>query len=218
MHHNLKPLSELDDWQLEHSRQDIRGRRLVGPSGEALGTVREMLVDRDHERVAAITLSDGRTVPVEQIEIRDDYVLLKGAAPVAGAAPARAAETDEVHIPIVEEQIKVGKRQVETGGVRVSTHVVEEPVREAVRLREEHVEIERRPVEGGRVDPSTADDLLRERSVEMVETVEEAVVAKEARVTDEVVIRKEREERVAQIEDTVRHTEVDVERLPDDRR
>lgn len=89
MHHNLKPLSELDDWQLEHSRQDIRGRPLVDPSGEALGTVREMLVDRDHERVAAITLSDGRTVPVEQIEIRDDYVTLKGkTAPTTTNTPS----------------------------------------------------------------------------------------------------------------------------------
>jgi hypothetical protein len=45
----------------------------------------------------------------------------------------------------------------------------------------------------------------------MTETAEEAVVAKEARVKEELVVRKTAEEHVENIDDTVRRTEVDVD-------
>ena len=45
----------------------------------------------------------------------------------------------------------------------------------------------------------------------MTETDEEAVVAKTARVTEEVVISKDVTERTERVSDTVRRTEVDVE-------
>ena len=53
---------------------------------------------------------------------------------------------DEV-IPLTEEQLKVGKRDVSHGRVRVRSYVVEEPVEEQVNLRQEHVHVERRPVD-----------------------------------------------------------------------
>lgn len=122
--------------------------------------------------------------------------------------------TGEQSIPIVEEQIRVGKREVSRGGMRVRSYVVETPVHEQVTLREEHVDIERRPVnqalKGG---IGASDDLLRERTVELTETAEEAVVAKDARIVEEVVLRKDVNERVETVEDTVRRTEVDVERI-----
>lgn len=119
----------------------------------------------------------------------------------------------EERIPIVEEELRVGKRVVERGGARVRTYVREVPVHEQVTLREEHVEIERRPVEQQRVDAAALNsgDLLRERTIEMRETAEEAVVQKVANVQEEIVVRKTAEERVEQIDDTVRRTEVDVE-------
>jgi uncharacterized protein (TIGR02271 family) len=121
----------------------------------------------------------------------------------------------EQTIPVIQEQLAVGKRQVERGGVRVRSYVVETPVREQVTLRQEHVEIERRPVDQPLTSANlNADDLLRERTVELTETSEEAVVAKNARVVEEVVVRKDVEQRTETIEDTVRHTEVDVDRTP----
>lgn len=121
----------------------------------------------------------------------------------------------EEHIPIVEEHLVVGKREVERGGVRVRSYVAEKPVHEQVRLRDEHVSVERRPVEGrGAVDA----DAFRERTIDMEERDEEAVVAKEARVVEELVVRKTAEENVEQIDDTVRRTEVDVEQLGDTNR
>lgn len=120
-------------------------------------------------------------------------------------------EPDETRIPIVEEHLRVGKREVARGGVRVRSYIVEEPVHESVRLREENVTIDRRPVSGDHV--ADAGDLLRERTIEVIETSEEAVIDKHAEVREEVVIGKTVGERVQQVDDTVRHTEVEVERL-----
>jgi stress response protein YsnF len=53
--------------------------------------------------------------------------------------------------------------------------------------------------------------MLQERTVEMTEMAEEAVVAKEAHVREELVIKKTAEQRTEDVEDTVRRTEVEVD-------
>lgn len=116
-------------------------------------------------------------------------------------------------IPVVEERLTVGKREVERGGVRVRSYLREVPVHEQVTLHQEHVEVERRPVnQPVSASGLTSGDLFQERTIEVSERSEEAVVAKEARVVEEVVVRKESEDRVETISDTVRRTEVDVDR------
>lgn len=64
-------LSELDDYQLENSEQDLRGRALRTYDGRRIGTIQRMLVDPERQHVAALVLDDGRGVPVSDIEIRD---------------------------------------------------------------------------------------------------------------------------------------------------
>ena len=112
-------------------------------------------------------------------------------------------------IPVVEETLRVGKREVSGGRVRVRSYVVETPVEEQVTLRQEHVDVQRRAVDRPVTD---ADRLFQDRTIEATETSEEAVIAKEARVTEEVVIRKDAEQRTETVRDTVRRTEVEVER------
>jgi uncharacterized protein (TIGR02271 family) len=114
-------------------------------------------------------------------------------------------------VPIVEEELKVGKREVETGGVRVQTHIEEKPVSEQVELREERVTVERRPVDR----PVGADtiDAFKEKTIEMTERSEEAVAEKTARVVEEVVIGKEVDTRTETVSDTLRRTDVDVEQI-----
>jgi uncharacterized protein (TIGR02271 family) len=112
--------------------------------------------------------------------------------------------------PVVKEELEVGKRQVDTGDVRVYTRATETPVSGSVNLREEHASIERRPVDR----PATAAD-LKEGFVEIRETAEQPVVAKPARVVEEVVVGKEGTNRTETVNDTVRGTEVKVERAPD---
>jgi uncharacterized protein (TIGR02271 family) len=112
-------------------------------------------------------------------------------------------------VPVVEEDLQVGKRAVQRGGVRVHSRVVEQPVEKAVELREEHVRVERRPTDR----PVDARDQLREQTIEVTETAEEPVVQKRARVREEVVVKKETTSRTEKVRDTVRRTEVDVEKL-----
>lgn len=117
---------------------------------------------------------------------------------------------DEV-IPVAEEELHVGKREVNRGRVRLHSRIVERPVQEQVNLREEHVQVERRPVSGTTQAGAIGNDPFQERTIEVEERAEEAVVSKEARVVEEVVVRKEADQRTETISDTVRKTEVDVE-------
>jgi len=120
-------------------------------------------------------------------------------------------DTSVQAIPVVQEELKVGKREVQRGGARIYSRVVETPVNESVGLREEHVEVQRRAVDQP-INPSDV-AAFKEQSIEMRETAEEAVVQKSARIVEEVTIGKQVSERQEQIHDTVRHTEVEVERL-----
>jgi uncharacterized protein (TIGR02271 family) len=131
--------------------------------------------------------------------------------PTAGGTATGNVVAEE-HIPIVEEQLIVGKREVSRGGARIRTYVREVPVHEQVSLREEHVSVERVPVNqqlrSGDLDGGNA---FQDRTIEMTETAEEAVVAKQAQVKEELVVRKTAEEHVETIDDTVRRTEVEVD-------
>lgn len=129
----------------------------------------------------------------------------------SGGMETTGRAVEEERIPIMEEQLLVGKRQVERGGARVRSYIRETPVHEQVNLREEHVSVERRPVNETLSRGDVDGDMLRERNIEMTETAEVPMVDKEARVTEEMVVRKTAEERTEDVEDTVRHTEVEVD-------
>lgn len=124
----------------------------------------------------------------------------------AGAAPT--AGQDET-IKVVEERLVVGKRAVEGGRVRVRSYVIETPVEANVTLHEERVMVERHPVDRA----ATTADLaaFQERTIKARATNEEAVVAKEARIVEEIGVRKEAADRVETVHDTVRKTQVEVE-------
>jgi stress response protein YsnF/uncharacterized membrane protein len=116
----------------------------------------------------------------------------------------------ETTIPVVEEELQVGKRQTERG-VRVHSVVTSTPVEEKVRLREEHVSVERRPVD--RPVSAVDADAFKEKSFEVTAKSEEAVVSKRARVVEEVVVHKDVQEHTETVRDTVRRTDVEVEQI-----
>lgn len=203
-------LDTLDHYELEHHSQDIRGRPLVSPNGEKYGVIKDLLVDRDHSRVAAVRLDNGKVCAVEPLEIHDNAVVY-GAAAETHAREGGSAVNEE-RVPIVEEKVVIGKR--DTGGktINVRTRVVSDTVGEDVRLRDETVSVDRHAV-NERVSGADAEALLREggRTVSMTERDEEVVVGKEAVVTEEVVVKKTGGDRVEHVEETVRKTEVDVD-------
>lgn len=93
------------------------------------------------------------------------------------------------------------------GRVRVRNYIVESPVTEEVILRDENVEVERRAVDR----PVDGEQVFLDRTIEVEERAEEAVVAKDARIKEELIISKEIGQRRETVSDTVRHTEVEIE-------
>lgn len=131
-----------------------------------------------------------------------------GAKNVAGVT--REAAENEISIPIIEEQLVVGKRTVEKGGARIRQTMTEKPVEETVSLREENVTIERHKVDRP-VDGTT--DAFQEGTFDVTTQAEVPVVSKQARVVEEVVIDKEMTERTETVRDTVKRTDVEIDEI-----
>jgi stress response protein YsnF len=123
-------------------------------------------------------------------------------------APVAAASEGEQVIPVVKEELEVGKRPVERR-LRIRTYVVTRPVEQDVTLRDERVVVEHRPVSGEQAGGAEG---LQEREFDVVERHEEPVVEKRARTAEEVVVHKEAAERKEKVRDTVRETKVDVDK------
>jgi uncharacterized protein (TIGR02271 family) len=122
-----------------------------------------------------------------------------------------AFRKDEEVVRLAEEQLNVGKRQVESGKTRLRRFIVERPVEATVTLHEQHAEVIRRAIS----DPNFARDIdWSEEIIEVTETIEEPVISKTARVTEEVVVRNQGSDHVETIHDTVRRQQLEVERVP----
>jgi uncharacterized protein (TIGR02271 family) len=159
------------------------------------------------ERYGAVDMDERETT--WRSEGWKGYTGASSATSTRGASTAaRSTSEGEEAIPIVEEQMRVGKRQVQGGRVKLRSYTVETPVNEQVSLRTETVHVERRPVD--RATPVGA-DAFKDRTIEATAKSEEAVVSKDARVTGEVVVKKDVKERTETVSDTVRRTEVEVE-------
>lgn len=221
---------------LDNNDFDLKSRKVLVPIGKA-----ELHEKDDDVILSGITTAQlealpeyhkGDIMPEHESGIRS--TLLDSSLGVAGASIAGAATTGDdfynhehfnennlynrrgtgettTAIPIIEEELKVGKQVVETGGARLHSTIVEKPVEETVNLREEHVTVERTAVDR----PATDADLaaLGNTEIELTERAEVPVVSKEARVVEEVTLGKEVQEREETIRDTVRKTEVDVENI-----
>lgn len=135
-----------------------------------------------------------------------------------GYQPQTAAySADEVNlerqrvIPVVQEELEVGKRDVDLGTVRVVSRVIERPVTEQVELTTQRATVDRRPVDRA----ASAADLSamgQGASIEVHETTEQAVVQKTARVVEEVHVGTQQTSKTEEIRDTVRSNVVEVDK------
>jgi stress response protein YsnF len=183
----------------------------------------------DHEREwYGSNLRDGRTALSIQVESPEDIhdieelfaaggaleveqsdgASLAATTPMSAADEQRPAPEDEdTVIPVVNEELKVGKRATETRRL-VRTRVIERPVQERVQLQDETVVVERRPASG---NTAAARDGLQEREFEVIERHEEPIVEKRARAVEEVVVKKDVKRRAETVSDKVRETQVEVD-------
>lgn len=134
-----------------------------------------------------------------------------GATYASGAGDTASAADAQSVMPVVQEELQVGKRVVQKGGIRVVRRITETPVTELVTLREERAVVERRPVDRAATEADFTG--FKEGTIEVREQAEEAVVGKTARVVEEVVVGKQVTEREEKVSDTVRKTDVEVETL-----
>ncbi len=194
-----------------------------------LGLAELGMPDRDYDHlkqgvreggtVVSVTATDTQADTVENIFAKHsagkiDEAEAKYAEPALAAVPpatgVSAVEAEGGVIPVVAEELLVGKRSVDAGGVRLFRRVVEIPVEESVVLREERIHMDRVPVDR---PVSSADAAFQPLAVELTETEEVAVVGKEARVVEEIVVNKAAVEHTETVHETLRHTEVAVEEL-----
>jgi uncharacterized protein (TIGR02271 family) len=218
----LENRSDLDNWTAmkRHAVPDEDAHLYA----EGLGRGHSLLVIRgaagEHDRIMQVL---GRFNPIDI----DDHAAGWRKAGWSGVHPGKAvwdarqqtstgsktpAETPQAQeevVPVFEERLKVGKRVVEQGHVRVRVYTVEHPVQEGVTLREERVAVERRPVD--RPASSMPGEAFKDRTIDVTTHREEPIIAKEARVKEEVVVRQEADQRTETVRDTVRQTEVEVE-------
>lgn len=168
--------------------------------------------------------SDERARQAQEIMDRNDAIdvnergaqhaaqnLAAGASTGTAANRTTGSTKSTTKIPVVEEKLNVGKRQVESGGARIRSRIVERPVEENVRLREEHVVVNRRPVDRNVTEADLKN--FQPGQMEITERAEVPVVGKQARVVEEVEVGKNVTEREETIRDTVKATEVKVEEI-----
>lgn len=130
------------------------------------------------------------------------------------APPTAPNMQNQTTIPVIEEHIQIDKQVVEQGGARIRSRIIEKPVEANLRLREEHVVINRRPVDRA----VTQADLVNFKDEEFVltERAEVPLIGKQARVVEEIVVGKDVTEHNEVIRETVRRTDVEVENIEND--
>ncbi len=169
---------------------------LENQGGAALSVRAE---DRDHDRI------------VKVLE-RNNLTAIEGGAdeaPVADVGGARAGASDEAVLSTASEELEVGKRQMnDARNYRIRRYVIERPAEAQVALHDERVIVERR------VPTSSAPgaEPFEEKEVAVTETHEEPVVRKRVVPGEEVVVRKESQDRVDTVRDKLRESRVEVDR------
>ena len=146
------------------------------------------------------------------VDVNEQAATYARSAAVPPMGTGKAPATEEV-LRLAEEQIDVGKRVVEIGKARIRRFVVEKPVESQITLHEEHAALLRRAA----TDAANVKDVdWSDKTFEITETAEQAVVSKTARVAEEVVVRVEGSDRVETVHDTVRRQQVELEHVPRD--
>jgi hypothetical protein len=174
-------------------------------------------IDIEHDTLAAAPVAGGAALrepphPASAAEAMPTAATTArgGTVPPTGGRTDRIEEGEQV-IPVVKEDIAVGKR-VSEQRYRVRAYTIDKPIEEKVMLRDEHVEIEHRPISGAAAGQTS--ELPKDREIEVVERHEEPVVEKRGTAAEEVVVRKEVRERPETVHGTVRETKIDVEKEP----
>ncbi len=237
---DLRRYSDMEDVEVAKGDPDVRGWDVALPNGDDIGEVKDMLVDADVMKVKALEVDlDGKrfkwtdnrrvAVPMDAVQIDDDndQVIVNsnlqeiGSLPVYSpsataerarqAAPPRSDEAGRDRLTRSEEELRIGKREVEAGEVRIGKHVETEHVAKDVPRERERVHVERRPVSGATASGASITDA----EIRVPVHEEEVVVEKRPVVREEVVVSKERVSEPQHVEADLRKERVDIDQQGD---
>ena len=180
--------------------EEARIYRYYGLTGSASGsTATTSATVATHESERAGTATTGLTTGAAA-----------GTVDTHAAGTARVAGDDKIEVALREEQLKVGKRTVEAGAVRLRKIVRTEIVNQPVEIRHEDVVVERVSADEIHAGDSTPD--FTEQTIDVPLTREEVVVSKDTHVTGAVRVSKTAEVETQNVSETVRKEDVEVVR------
>jgi uncharacterized protein (TIGR02271 family) len=137
-----------------------------------------------------------------------DFFQGKGPAVISPYAPMERSDysqADEKTIPLREEELVVGKREVEEGSVRLKKVVRSETVEQPIELRREELVIEREAGSGEKISPES----LGEEEYYIPLYHEEAVVQKQAREKERIHVGKRETSEHEVVSDKLRREELE---------
>lgn len=134
-----------------------------------------------------------------------------GTTTAAGGTTREARAGETIEVPVQEEQLRVGKREVEAGSVRLRKVVRTETVNQPVELRREEVVVERVPADQVRAG-STGTAFQEGEEIVVPVRREEAVVGKDTVTAGAVRVRKDANVEQQNVSETIRKEDVEVDR------
>jgi uncharacterized protein (TIGR02271 family) len=174
-------------------------------------TVRLPLSKEEIKRAPDFDIT-GEITRDDSIRVREYYRAYlprdRQSRPSEGDRANSGADGERVDVPIHGEKLKVGKREVEDGGVRIRRVVRTETVETPVELKREDIVVERVPAEEASGDARE----IAEGETYIPLRREEPVIEKTAEVTGAVRVRKTTEQKSENVRETVRKEDVKVER------
>jgi len=234
---HIKSMRDLGGYTIEPGDPDPRGWSVVDAGGSHIGTVDDLLIDTNRMKVAYLHVRvDGPNqataggnsqafVKTGDVDLADRRVILHAGTTLNTAdvdmsnqafnRDTRAAHDveerrdveDQRRVTRAEEELHVGKREVERGEARVTKRVETERVSQPVTKRREELVVERRPAEA----VTARDASIGEDEVRIPLHEEEVVVEKRPVVKEELVIGKRVVEEQENVEADVRRERVEIE-------
>jgi uncharacterized protein (TIGR02271 family) len=186
----------------------LKGTWDTPPSGTGMATMAGTAGSGTTDMTATGGMTTGTAETVVGAQDTTD-VAMAGTTDIA----AEATSAEDVRVPVMEEELVVGKRAEEVGRVHLHKEVVQEQETIPVTLQREEVVVERVPV-SGQADVDTTDAFV-EQDIDVPVMGEEAVVAKRAVETEEVRLRKQATTEQQEVSDTVRKERVVVDGAED---
>ena len=146
----------------------------------------------------------------DPVNVADRVASMDVTQPAPSGTTGSPSQEEQV-LRLSEEQLVVGKRLVDRGAMRLRRIVRTRAVEQTVMLRSEKVAVLRQAVASGQ---NVGLEAFADEVIEMTEMEEELVVSKIARVSEEIVLRKQVTERLETVRENLRREEVEVDRVP----